>query len=205
MSRAVVYLRFPRLRNGFENPENVIWNEEREKELWKLLNASSNPDWGALAARFDVSVQYILQQASWLYELELGNLKHKLSQINLNAGLNATDNTKDTSPTNNNNNNYDNQDPHMIHKLLEQSSNDFSYLNTTNEYDNTNSLDNIRYNETNSVSPTGLSEYELTKEQAYEVTSKASTKRLLTASIINLSDDDDADDTDSGSNYSAFA
>lgn len=82
MSRAVVYLRIPQLRNDFKPPCTVDWDSEKERELWKLLRNSSNPDWKSLAAHFDVSVQYILQQAAWLYEQELGTLKHKMSQIN---------------------------------------------------------------------------------------------------------------------------
>lgn len=83
MSRAVVYLRFPLPRNGVQNPASVEWDQHKEHELWTLVRNNSRPDWAGIAAHFGVSVQYILQQASWLYEQELGSLKRKMSQINL--------------------------------------------------------------------------------------------------------------------------
>jgi len=80
--RAVVYLRFPRNRDGVADPPPVHWNAAKERELWALLRATSTDlEWRRLAEHFDVPVVHILQQAAWLYEKELGSLRRRMSRI----------------------------------------------------------------------------------------------------------------------------
>lgn len=60
------------------------WDQASEERLWKLLKESSTEiDWTEVAARFNVSVLYILQQAAWLYEKELRLLRERMTLINL--------------------------------------------------------------------------------------------------------------------------
>lgn len=82
MPRVVVYLRFPRNRNGFRDPAPVEWDAKKEKELWGMLKGTSTDlEWHKLAKHFDVSVVYILQQAAWLYEKELSLLRKRISRL----------------------------------------------------------------------------------------------------------------------------
>lgn len=82
MPRIVVYLRFPRNRNGFNDPVPVEWDAGKEKELWAMLKDTiTDLEWHNLAKHFDVSVVYILQQAAWLYEKELSILRKRISRL----------------------------------------------------------------------------------------------------------------------------
>ncbi|CAN6633908.1 hypothetical protein TRVA0_014S01530 [Trichomonascus vanleenenianus] len=89
--RLVVYLRFPFKRNGFKDPIPAVWNSEKEKRLWELLSQSDNRseiDWSSLARQFDVPVAYALQQAAWLYEKELEQVRAQMQKVNLKGNMN---------------------------------------------------------------------------------------------------------------------
>lgn len=82
MPRTVVYLRFDRPRDGFIDPKPVDWSNRKENELRAILrDATGNLDWEKLAQHFNVPTSYVLQQAAWLYEMELDLVKRRMSQF----------------------------------------------------------------------------------------------------------------------------
>lgn len=82
MPRTVVYLRFDRPRDGFVDPKPVDWSNRKENELRAILrDATGNLDWEKLAQHFNVPTSYVLQQAAWLYEMELDLVKRRMSQF----------------------------------------------------------------------------------------------------------------------------
>ncbi|KAK9448611.1 uncharacterized protein V1518DRAFT_417722 [Limtongia smithiae] len=79
-----VYLRFPFPRNGFNEPQPVDWDADKEQELWKVLSRTqkrSEIKWQQLAEYFNVSVVYLLQQAGWLYERELQQVREEMQRV----------------------------------------------------------------------------------------------------------------------------
>lgn len=100
MKRAV-YIKIPVNRAGFVNPVNVNWSEEKEQRLWKVLSKSkrSEVDWNSLSEQFGVSVSFLQQQAYWLYEHELEQLKSEI-QKGVQSAETITEETKAmASPT----------------------------------------------------------------------------------------------------------
>ncbi|ONH68472.1 Autophagy-related protein 29 [Cyberlindnera fabianii] len=69
--RQVVYLRFPVPRNGFVDPQGVNWSEAKEEKLWAVLSKSKKTEFG-------VPIKFLQQQAYWLYENELNQLRSRM-------------------------------------------------------------------------------------------------------------------------------
>lgn len=56
----------------------------KEKNLWEYLSRSLSEgevDWESLANRFNVTVPFILQQAAWLYEKELEQVRAQMQKV----------------------------------------------------------------------------------------------------------------------------
>lgn len=67
----------------------VTWPAEKDRELWRILSqgppgrqgTSSEAEWKRLAAQFDVSLAFILQQAAWLYERQLSQVRAQMRKV----------------------------------------------------------------------------------------------------------------------------
>ncbi|KAK9390507.1 hypothetical protein V1515DRAFT_590584 [Lipomyces mesembrius] len=79
-----VYLRFPFPRNGFPEPHHIDWNQDKENELWSILSRAhkrTEIKWPQLAEYFNVSIPFLLQQAAWLYERELQQVREEMQRV----------------------------------------------------------------------------------------------------------------------------
>ncbi|KAF8470098.1 hypothetical protein BDZ91DRAFT_719955 [Kalaharituber pfeilii] len=77
----VVYLRLPFPRGAFVDPPQVDWNANKERVLWRILSRTTRNqgiDWNQLAQQFQVSRAFLLQQAAWLYERELSQVRAQM-------------------------------------------------------------------------------------------------------------------------------
>ncbi|KAH0607705.1 uncharacterized protein H6S33_002739 [Morchella sextelata] len=86
--RYVVYIRLPFERNGFVDPPQVDWNDAKERYLWKVLSRagrSMDIDWNELATDLQVSREFLLQQAAWLYERELSQIQAQMRRAGTSA------------------------------------------------------------------------------------------------------------------------
>ncbi|KNG81964.1 autophagy-related protein 29 [Aspergillus nomiae NRRL 13137] len=60
------------------------WNAAKDQALWDLLSRPSKGDdidWKALAERFDVTLQFLLQQAAWLYDRQLSQVRAQMRKV----------------------------------------------------------------------------------------------------------------------------
>ncbi|MCJ1381972.1 hypothetical protein MMC17_005084 [Xylographa soralifera] len=80
-----VFIRVPIPRGDFIDPPTVQWDSSKDKALWKILSSSSKDteiDWNMLADRFEVTLSFLLQQAAWLYERQLSQVREQLRRVN---------------------------------------------------------------------------------------------------------------------------
>lgn len=80
----ILFIRVPFPRGDFVDPPPVEWDAAKERSLWKVLSkASKNSDidWKALASKFDVTEAFILQQAAWLYERQLSEVRAQMRKV----------------------------------------------------------------------------------------------------------------------------
>ncbi|PSS12267.1 hypothetical protein M430DRAFT_21367 [Amorphotheca resinae ATCC 22711] len=79
-----VIVRLPFPRGDFVDPPSVEWDAAKDKALWKILSkASKNSDidWNELASKFEVSLAFLLQQAAWLYERQLLQVRAQMRKV----------------------------------------------------------------------------------------------------------------------------
>ncbi|KAH6671675.1 hypothetical protein B0J14DRAFT_594167 [Halenospora varia] len=84
-----VFIRLPFPRGDFVDPPSVEWDAGKDKALWKILSkASKNSDidWSELAAKFEVSLPFLLQQAAWLYERQLLQVRAQMRKVGASKG-----------------------------------------------------------------------------------------------------------------------
>ncbi|CAG1995919.1 unnamed protein product [Fusarium graminearum] len=65
-----VFVRVPMPRGDFVDPPPVNWDLVKDEALWKILSGAAERqiDWDEIADRFEVSVDFLLQQVAWLTE-----------------------------------------------------------------------------------------------------------------------------------------
>ncbi|KAM5358333.1 hypothetical protein ACJZ2D_015374 [Fusarium nematophilum] len=65
-----VFVRVPMARGDFVDPPPVNWDSNKDEALWKILSgaAKTEIDWNEVADRFDVPVDFLLQQVAYLTE-----------------------------------------------------------------------------------------------------------------------------------------
>ncbi|KAF4508988.1 hypothetical protein G6O67_005304 [Ophiocordyceps sinensis] len=65
-----VFVRIPIPRGAFVDPPPVHWDPTKDEALWKILSgaAQTDIDWNLVAQRFDVPVDFLLQQVAYLTE-----------------------------------------------------------------------------------------------------------------------------------------
>ncbi|KAH0543797.1 hypothetical protein FGG08_001980 [Glutinoglossum americanum] len=96
-----VFVRLPFARNGFIDPAPVDWDASKDRALWKILSRasrSSDLDWKGLADNFQVSLPFLLQQAAWLYERELSQVRAQMRRVGGLSSSNAPSPTSGSSP-----------------------------------------------------------------------------------------------------------
>ncbi|PLB41626.1 multidomain presynaptic cytomatrix related protein [Aspergillus candidus] len=79
-----VLIRLPFPRGDFVDPPPVDWNAAKDQALWDVLSRPSKGDdidWKALADRFDVTLQFLLQQAAWLYDRQLSQVRAQMRKV----------------------------------------------------------------------------------------------------------------------------
>ncbi|KAL9039093.1 MAG: hypothetical protein Q9214_005016 [Letrouitia sp. 1 TL-2023] len=78
-----VFIRLPFPRGDFVDPPPVKWDAAKDQRLWDLLSrASKGHEIDCEADQFDVDISFLLQQASWLYERQLSQVKAQLRKVN---------------------------------------------------------------------------------------------------------------------------
>ncbi|OHW94227.1 autophagy-related protein [Colletotrichum incanum] len=72
-----VFVRLPILRGEFTDPPPVNWDSTKDDVLWNILSnaAKTEIDWNELAAHFDVTVDFLLQQVAYLTERHTAQLR----------------------------------------------------------------------------------------------------------------------------------
>jgi len=87
-----IRLPFPR-PDDFSDPPPVEWDSAKDKALWKLVSkASTNSrdlDWEAIAAKFEVDLPFLLQQAAWLYGRHFEGMKKQMQKLGVSATSSA--------------------------------------------------------------------------------------------------------------------
>ncbi|MCJ1480427.1 hypothetical protein MMC06_000582 [Schaereria dolodes] len=79
-----VFIRLPFPRGDFIDPPPIDWDSSKDRALWETSSRASKGseiDWRALAEQFDVSLPFLLQQAAWLYERQLSQVRAQLRKV----------------------------------------------------------------------------------------------------------------------------
>jgi hypothetical protein len=81
-----VFVRLPFNRGNFIDPPPVAWSAAKERALWDVISRQGQGkgheiDWSALAAQFEVTQSFLLQQAAWLYERQLSQVRAQLKKV----------------------------------------------------------------------------------------------------------------------------
>lgn len=73
-----VFIRVPIPRRGFVDPPPVSWDVAKDEALWKILSGHKEIDWNLVADRFEVPVDFLVQQVAYLNER---HQSHFLAQV----------------------------------------------------------------------------------------------------------------------------
>ncbi|KAI9703340.1 MAG: hypothetical protein M1836_007907 [Candelina mexicana] len=79
-----VFVRIPFPRGDFVDPPPVEWNASKDRVLWETLSGASKGtdlDWKELASSFGVLLPFLLQQAAWLYERQLSQVRAQMRKV----------------------------------------------------------------------------------------------------------------------------
>ncbi|KAF7718709.1 Autophagy-related protein 29 [Penicillium ucsense] len=79
-----VFIRLPFPRGEFLDPPPVEWDATKDQALWDVLSRPSKGkdiDWKALAEHFDVTLHFLLQQAAWLYDRQLSQVRAQMRKV----------------------------------------------------------------------------------------------------------------------------
>ncbi|KAL2831130.1 hypothetical protein BDW59DRAFT_7212 [Aspergillus cavernicola] len=84
-TKFTVLIRLPFPRGDFVDPPPVEWNAAKDEALWDILSRPSKGndivDWKALAESFNVTLQFLLQQAAWLYDRQLSQVRAQVRNV----------------------------------------------------------------------------------------------------------------------------
>ncbi|KAL2813101.1 hypothetical protein BJX63DRAFT_231121 [Aspergillus granulosus] len=92
-TKFTVLIRLPFPRGDFVDPPPVEWNAAKDQALWDILSRPSKGndiDWKALAESFDVTLQFLLQQAAWLYHRQLSQVRAQMLKVGTSHSNTAT-------------------------------------------------------------------------------------------------------------------
>ncbi|KIW15517.1 hypothetical protein PV08_05563 [Exophiala spinifera] len=79
-----VFIRLPFNRGDFIDPPPVAWSATKESALWNIISRQSKGneiDWRSLSEQFEVSQSFLLQQAAWLYERQLSQVRAQMRRV----------------------------------------------------------------------------------------------------------------------------
>ncbi|KAJ5256662.1 hypothetical protein N7478_012766 [Penicillium angulare] len=87
-----IFIRLPFPRYQFIDPPPVEWNAIKDQALWDILSRPSkgdNIDWKILADNFHVTLPFLLQQAAWLYDRQLSQVRAQMRRFDQTAQSNS--------------------------------------------------------------------------------------------------------------------
>ncbi|KAJ1335774.1 Atg29 N-terminal domain-containing protein [Microdochium nivale] len=75
-----VFIRLPFPRGDFVDPPPVNWDLSKDEALWSIVSRVSKTeiDWNEIAGRFQVTVDFLLQQVAWLTERHAAQLRAQM-------------------------------------------------------------------------------------------------------------------------------
>jgi hypothetical protein len=79
-----VFIRLPFKRGNFVDPPLVAWSAAKERALWDVISRQSRGNeinWTDLAEKFEVTQAFLLQQAAWLYERQLSQVRAQMRKV----------------------------------------------------------------------------------------------------------------------------
>ncbi|EEA19430.1 hypothetical protein TMatcc_009563 [Talaromyces marneffei ATCC 18224] len=79
-----VFVRLPFPRGDFIDPPPANWNLVKDRALWEILSQPSKGndiDWKAIADDFNVTLPFLLQQAAWLYDRQLSQVRAQMLKV----------------------------------------------------------------------------------------------------------------------------
>ncbi|KAF3352960.1 hypothetical protein VdG1_00432 [Verticillium dahliae VDG1] len=84
-----VYIRLPISRGEFVDPPPIHWDAVKDDELWSIISgaAQTEIDWHELAARFDVTVAFLLQQVAYLTDRHAAQLRAQVRKATAAAAV----------------------------------------------------------------------------------------------------------------------
>ncbi|KAI0522217.1 hypothetical protein F5B22DRAFT_593336 [Xylaria bambusicola] len=75
-----VFIRLPFPRGDFVDPPPVNWEPSKDEALWSIVSKLSKTeiDWNEIAAKFEVTVDFLLQQVAWLTERHASQVRAQM-------------------------------------------------------------------------------------------------------------------------------
>ncbi|KAI5867613.1 hypothetical protein GGS23DRAFT_186000 [Durotheca rogersii] len=75
-----VFVRLPFPRDGFVDPPPANWDSAKDEALWSIISRLSKTeiDWNDIADRFEVTVDFLLQQVAWLTERHASQVRAQM-------------------------------------------------------------------------------------------------------------------------------
>ncbi|KAI1881805.1 hypothetical protein JX265_000631 [Neoarthrinium moseri] len=75
-----VFIRLPFPRGDFADPPPVNWDSSKDEALWDIVSGVSKTDldWNEIATRFEVTVDFLLQQVAFLTERHTSQVRAQL-------------------------------------------------------------------------------------------------------------------------------
>ncbi|KAI3326949.1 hypothetical protein HD806DRAFT_485551 [Xylariaceae sp. AK1471] len=75
-----VFIRLPLPRGDFVDPPPVNWEPSKDEALWSIISKLSKTeiDWNEIAAKFQVTVDFLLQQVAWLTERHASQVRAQM-------------------------------------------------------------------------------------------------------------------------------
>ncbi|KAI0534057.1 hypothetical protein GGR58DRAFT_484213 [Xylaria digitata] len=75
-----VFIRLPFPRRDFVDPPPVNWESSKDEALWSIVSKLSKTeiDWNEIAAKFQVTVDFLLQQVAWLTESHASQVRAQM-------------------------------------------------------------------------------------------------------------------------------
>jgi Atg29 N-terminal domain len=78
----IVRLPFP--RGAFEDPPQVDWNADKDRKLWRIIANTpkiGDLNWEEVANDLGVELNFVLQQAAWLYQRHMDNVREQMRKV----------------------------------------------------------------------------------------------------------------------------
>lgn len=78
------FIRLPFPRGEFEDPQQVEWDTNKDRALWKIISKATDRKeikWEEMSAKFDVSLPFLLQQGAWLYERHFASMRAQMKKL----------------------------------------------------------------------------------------------------------------------------